>query len=82
MKYLIITALTVGMTGTVLAEDIPLGQSRNRLIQLQTIDPAAENRIPLSSPGFSGKKAVKSMKSEESGKQQESVKRQDLIAKN
>ena len=50
------------------------------MVRLQTVDPLAENKVPLGSPIFSGRKASKSFETETSGKEQKAVKNKDIIS--
>ncbi|WP_261396780.1 hypothetical protein [Photobacterium rosenbergii] len=47
--------------------------------RLQTVDPLAENKVPLGSPMFSGKKAAKSFYKERSGSEQKTIKNKNLL---
>ncbi|WEM45624.1 hypothetical protein PTW35_21365 (plasmid) [Photobacterium sp. DA100] len=57
-----------------------LGNSLNKMVRMQTVDPLAENRVPLGSPTFSGKKASKSFLLEKKGTEQKKVKSKDIIS--
>ena len=61
------------------ADESSWGKSTQQMKRLQTVDPLAENKVPLGSPSFSGKKASKSFNKERSGGDQKTIKNKDLI---
>ncbi|WP_299013382.1 hypothetical protein [uncultured Photobacterium sp.] len=82
MKYIFITCLSLWVCSPAVANELPLGDSLNQLVRLQTVDPLAENRVPTGSPPFSGKKANKSINTEQKGVKSEKVKNKKIIVDN
>ncbi|MGF1702944.1 hypothetical protein L4D09_21890 [Photobacterium makurazakiensis] len=80
MNLLISAFISLTFISSVLAKELKLGNSVNQMIRLQTVDPLAENRVPLGSPLFSGKKASKSFTTEKKGHEQDKVKSKSIIA--
>ncbi|MGF1734570.1 hypothetical protein [Photobacterium satsumensis] len=80
MNTRLITFYLMFTSTSILAGDSTWGKSTQQLIRLQTVDPLAENRVPLGSPVFSGKKASKSFNKEQKGSDQKTVKNKELIS--
>ncbi|MGF1682438.1 hypothetical protein [Photobacterium minamisatsumaniensis] len=80
MRIIIYTLMSLSFISHAVAKEPALGNSLNQMIRLQTVDPLAENRVPLGSPSFSGKKASKSFKGELKGTEQKKVKNKNIIA--
>lgn len=79
MKIIAISCLTFFACFNAVADEFQLGKSTNQLIRLQTVDPLAETRVPTGSPPFSGKKATKSINTEQKGLKAEKVKTKDIV---
>ena len=82
MRILVISCLTFFTCFNAVAGEVQLGNSKSQLIRLQTVDPLAENRVPTGSPPFSGKKASKSINTEQKGDKGEEVKKKKIILDN
>ncbi|MEJ2762561.1 hypothetical protein VV869_00940 [Photobacterium sp. MCCC 1A19761] len=79
MKTVLAVALWLLFCSTATAKSDPFGQSKHQLIRMQTIDPLAETRVPEGPPRFSGKKASKSINTEQKGLKSEKVKEKNMI---
>lgn len=82
MKALFIPLIVLFTSFPVTAEDFVMGSDVKKLIRLQTVDPLAETKVPTASPPFSGKKASKSMNTEEKGVKSEQLKKQKILINN
>lgn len=82
IKSTLILCLGLLVNTVALAAEVQLGNSVNQLIRMQTVDPLAENRVPTGSPSFSGKKAEKSINTEQKGIKSEKVKEKRIIVNN
>ncbi|MCQ1058866.1 hypothetical protein ACQKPX_13415 [Photobacterium sp. DNB23_23_1] len=80
MDLRLLTLVLIFTSTSLWAGDATWGKSTQQLKRLQTVDPLAENRVPLGSPAFSGKKASKSFNSERKGSDQKKVKNKELIS--
>jgi hypothetical protein len=79
MKIIMFTTFIMAMSVSSCANEFNLGDSRNKMIRMQTVDPLAENKVPVGSPAYSGKKASKAITSGNEGKEGKELKKKTLI---
>ncbi|MGF1862006.1 hypothetical protein [Photobacterium profundum] len=79
MKIIMFATFIMAVSVSSCANEFNLGDSRNKMIRMQTVDPLAENKVPVGSPPYSGKKASKAIASGNEGKEGKDLKNKTLI---